>query len=377
MDFTPPFCPNRNCTFTPDLSGSGQNWFRRKGFRPTRVVGPVPRFQCRHCGAGFSQRTFDIDYWVHRSVDYQLVQNLLVGGSGLRQSCRTLGVSTRLLANRHARLARQSLALHARCMEDFRLSEPLAFDGFESFTYSQYYPNNIHLLVTSQSQFVVAMQGVPLRRKGRMTDKQREKRRVLEQDYRPPPNAIFKSSKELLNLGCHLAFDAHRLPVEFRTDEKKEYGWALQKLPVYSQWREAGLLIHWTTNSKVPRTRFNPLFPVNYLDRQLRKDLAEHVRETVRFARRLEHSLERAVIHLAHHNYFKVFRSRSSDQRVTHAEAAGMERNTVAEHRKRSLSERAFGWRIDLEGWQNDLWRRLTKVPVHHVTPLARHLQSA
>jgi len=161
------------------------------------------------------------------------------------------------------------------------------------------------------------------------------------------------------------------------TDEKKEYGWALERLPVYSGWREEELLVHSTTSSKAPRTIESPLFAVNYLDRQLRKDLAEHVRETVRFARRIEHSLERAAIHIAHHNYFKGFRSRSRDPGLTHAQKAGLDRREVFEQREQSLRERAFGWRVDLEEWQQQLWRRETRVPVHPVTPLARHLLTA
>ena len=40
---------------------------------------------------------------------------------------------------------------------------------------------------------------------------------------------------------------------------------------------------HLRVSSRVPRTRLNPLFAVNYIDRQLRKDLDEHVRETCVF----------------------------------------------------------------------------------------------
>lgn len=83
------------------------------------------------------------------------------------------------------------------------------------------------------------------------------------------------------------------------------------------------------------------------------------------------------MIHLAHHNYFKVFRTRSEDQELTHAEVAGVPRERVVELRERSLKERALGWRVNLEGWQVDLWRRVTRVPIHRVTPLARHLMTA
>ena len=377
MDFTPPFCPNRDCPSHENPALCTSDWFRHAGSRPTKVVGPVPRFRCRLCGKGFSSRTFDIDYWTHRIVSYRRIQNLLVGGSGIRQACRTLGVSTRLLANRHLRLSRQAIVLHSQALEDFRLQEALVFDGFESFAYSQYHPNNIHLLVTSGSQFVLGMHGAPLRRKGRMTEKQKLRRAEIEETWKAPPNAIYKSCKGLLRWGCDVAFESRHLPLSIITDEKREYAFALSKLRPYGDWREAGVLVHTQVSSKAPRTLNNPLFPVNYLDRQLRKDMAEHVRETVRFARRLEHSLERTMVHLMHHNYFKVFRSRSKDPGMTHAQKAGLDRERVKELRCRSLKDRAFGWRVRLEDWQVDLWKRRTKVPIHPVTPLAGHLMTA
>ena len=377
MTFNPPFCPNKDCPTHHESTTSGQTWYLRKGLRPTKTIGPVPRFQCRVCLKGFSQRTFDIDYWTHRRVDYPHILSLLVGGSGLRQSCRTLGVSLRLLANRHARLARQALALHSRCMQDFSLREPVAFDGFESFAYSQYYPNNLNLLVTGTSQLVLGLNAALLRRKGRMTEAQKRRRKVLESLYRAPAGDIYRTSQELLGYGCHLAFGSRHLPFHLHTDEKKDYEWALERLPVYGAWKDAGVLVHHRTSSKAPRTLANPLFPVNYLDRQLRKDLAEHVRETVRFARRIEQSLERTVIHLVHHNYFKSFRSRKPGVFSTHAAQAGMDEGRVHELRQASLRDRAMGWREDLEDWQLKLWRRSTRVPIHPVTPLARHLMSA
>ena len=377
MSFLPPFCPNRDCASHRESAVSPLPWFIRKGFRTTRVVGPVQRFECRLCGRGFSSRTFDIDYWVHRPIDYRLVQNLLVGGSGIRQSCRLLGVSTRLLANRHSRLARQALALHSECLEDFRLAEPLVLDGFESFAYSQYHPNNLNLLVAAESQLMLGFNAAVLRRKGRMTEAQKRRREVLERSHKAPPNAIYKSCRELLDYGCKLAFGSGCLPIRIVSDQKKEYRWALEALRPFGSWIAEGLVEHTSVSSKEPRTLDNPLFPVNYLDRQLRKDLAEHVRETVRFARRLENSLERAMVHLGHHNYFKAFRSRWADQATTHAERAGIDRDTVFGLREQSLKRRALGWRVDLEAWQRDLWGRGTGIPVHKVTPLARHLLTA
>ena len=377
MDYLPPFCPNPSCPSNTQALPLPANWFRKTGFRPTKVVGPVQRFHCNLCGKGFSRRSFDIDYWTHRTVDYQRIQNLLVGGTGLRQACRFLGVSTNLLANRHTRLARQSLVLHARGLSELPLHEPLVFDGFESFAHSQFFPNNLNLLVTAGSQFVLGFNAAVLRRKGRMTAKQKVKRDELEKQWRASPSAIYRSSRELLNWGCHLEFGARHLPIVIRSDEKREYSRALKSLVPYGSWMEEGLVDHQTTSSKAKRTLANPLFPVNYLDRQLRKDLAEHVRESVRFARRIEFSLERAMIHLAHHNYFKVFRNRAKDRELTHAEKAGIDRETISPWKRELFRDRAFGWRQELEKWATDIWRRTIRVPIHPVTLIAAHLRTA
>ena len=377
MTDVPPFCPHRDCPSHQNPSKIPGIWFQRKGFRLTKVCGPVPRFQCRLCRRGFSSRTFDIDYWTHRSVDYQIVLDLLAGGSGLRQSCRTLGVSTRLLANRHIRLSRQSLALHSQTLSGLPFREPMVFDGFESFAFSQYFPNNLHLLVTKESQFILGVDAAVLRRKGRMTKDQKARRKALEQTYRAPPGAIRSSCKKLLSFACHRAFGAKQLPIQFLSDEKKDYRLVLDAISPYQGWREGGVLVHRAVSSRAARSLGNPLFAVNYLDRQLRKDLSEHVRETVRFARRIEHSLERLMIYAAHHNYFKVFRTRSEDQELSHAQVAGLERTRVEELKRRFFRERALGWREDLEAWQTGLWKREVSVPVHRVTPLARHLMTA
>jgi hypothetical protein len=54
--------------------------------------------------------------------------------------------------------------------------------------------------------------------------------------------------------------------------------------------------------STAPRTTGNPLFAVNYADREIRKDLAEHRRETVCFARSAAMSMARLWVYVADHN---------------------------------------------------------------------------
>jgi hypothetical protein len=65
---------------------------------------------------------------------------------------------------------------------------------------------------------------------------------------------------------------------------------------------------HQRTSSRVVRNCENPLFPVNYLDREFRKDQACHVRETVQWSKTVNNTMERMMVYLAYHNLFKPFR---------------------------------------------------------------------
>ncbi len=40
-------------------------------------------------------------------------------------------------------------------------------------------------------------------------------------------------------------------------------------------------------SSRSARTRDNPMFPINCIDRQIRKDILDHVRDTVKFTNTL------------------------------------------------------------------------------------------
>ena len=80
------------------------------------------------------------------------------------------------------------------------------------------------------------------------------------------------------------------------------------------------------TNSKEGRNTGNPLFSVNYIDREIRKDMASHARETVQFPRNVSNAMLRMNLYLFDHNVFKPYRIRDVEKRrLSHAEAAGIE----------------------------------------------------
>lgn len=367
----PPFCPRQGCPCHIDPSDPkieqirGKQWWKRNGFYYTEVRGAVRRFKCLVCRHGFSEQTFRLDYYVKRTIDYQVVSQTLSECVSVRGCSRLLGCSCDSVTNRVSRLARQCIAAHSRLLATLEQGEDLVADGFESFTVSQYFPNNIHLLVGKKSQLLYFCDYVTIRRNGRMTDVQKRMRTALEALYRAPVQALTSSFAELLQ---HLLARLSRcsLPcLRLHTDKKQEYLRAIGNVAGVQEAIAAGTIAHQRTDSRAARTRANPLFAVNYLDRELRKDLAEHVRETVRFARNVNHCMERLWVYAHRHNFEKRFRVNDGvgiERR--HVLEAGAE-STKVEHVTRGLTrQRRFLSFESLEAASRRVWCR------EHLTPL-------
>lgn len=70
---------------------------------------------------------------------------------------------------------------------------------------------------------------------------------------------------------------------------------------------------------------------VNYLDRQIRKDLSDHVRETVQWAKNSNDMMARLVIYQLFRNYLKPFRIRSGPGDIrTHGNVYGFDGKKIA-----------------------------------------------
>ena len=367
----PPFCPHRDCPLHLDpLSPDSRilahrRWVKRDGYYTTAVRGPVRRFRCLLCGRGFSEQTFSIDYFVKRTIDYQRIESSLCTCRGVRASARSLGCSPDSITNRTSRLARQCISAHSRIISRLSPDEPFAADGFESFSVSQYFPNNIHLLLGSRSQLVFFCDYLTLRRSGRMTALQKRTRAALEHFSRPDPHALTRSFSELLDHLSSLVPRCASAPVVLNTDKKLEYRQALKAHRSLAPLIDSGAFSHSRTDSRAPRTHTNPLFAVNYIDRELRKDLAEHVRETVRFARNVNHCMERLWIYLVNHNLSKRFRINDpAALSRRHVTIAGAEEALIEQATERLYQHRRFLSFETLEPAQLRVWRR------EHETPL-------
>ena len=349
------FCPNPEC---PNHKAAPQgHWYVSLGFYSTKCFGDVPRYRCKICGHSFSSQTFSLDYFAKKRLDYRQIERLVSSSMSQRALSRHFKVSLGTINNRIMRLSHQTLAMHSLLRPRASHREPVCIDGFVSFDRSQYFPNNITISLTSHSQFILSLSHATLRRSGRCTDSQKRRKTILYRSVTFEKAALERSFSELLDQLYRERCTIYSSPLLLITDEKCEYARALGVHPSRFS------IHHLTVNSKVPRTFQNPLFASNYLDRELRKDLADHRRETVCFPRNVANMLNRLVVYLGWHNYEKHYRI-AKHIILTHAEVAGIERNAICKARESQFKERAFLSRIGLSILERRLWLRSFSTPL-------------
>ncbi len=318
----PPFCPNPHCvlhTITPPE----QLWYHRYGTHYTTSAGTIQRFRCKACGKSFSERTFSID-----------------------------------------RLARNLITFHESQLASLRLAEDFVADGFETFTHSQYFPEEITIVVGKTSQFLYFFNHITVKRKGRTTEKQK---RIMNQLYRSvtfEPRGVENRFHQLLQCVAALIESERTRHISFYTDEKLEYRRALNKTPSLMRRIAQGLFAHIRIPSTRERTTSNPLFAVNYYDREFRKDLANHHRETLCFSRNVAASLMRFVVYGFFHNYCKPFRIDNAPQnRPTHAQMAGSKVERIGKDAA-VFRDRAFLSLTRLSSIGLQLWKKSSRTPL-------------
>ncbi len=271
-------------------------------------------------------------------------------------------VSYSLLKNRVLRLARNYLHLFDVSLTNYPLVEDIAFDGFESIVGSQYVIDNFNIAVGIRSRIPYLFTLSLLRRKGRMTDKQKKRRAILDQYWRPERGELVNRCKVAFRDLLSLYLNRTSLsPFTLYTDEKQEYARALSTLTEARHLTEIDVLRHRTISSRAARTRHNPLFPVNYFDREIRKNSAAHVRETVRFDREVNMSASRMAILIGYHTFrkpFKIDNKVNVDSKPTHADQVGLLATCEARRGFNRLYTYRHLWNQQMSKamWMEDIW---------------------
>ena len=358
----PPFCPHRECAAHHNQTQG--RWWVRRGYYYTGLSGAVQRFCCKLCGRVFSAQTFSVDYYAKRRVDYSELAGLQASCAGVRQTARHLGVSCGTVENKTMRFARQALAAHVAVTDRLGVDEDLCADGLQSYWVSQYVPNNITVLAGAKSRFVYRWNAASLRRSGTMTDRQRRRRNALEEMFRADPGALMRSFTDICDTLCRIVGDSTRSHTRLDTDCQKAYCHALTHHGGWAVLELAGRVSHRRTSSRAPRAASNPLAAVNTIDRQIRIDLAEHVRETVRFARNPNRSMERFTVWAYLYNYHKRYLiNQAASDTTTHSTAAGIDSARVAIATAGITRWRRFLSHTPITGEFRRIWLRMFERP--------------
>ncbi len=198
-----------------------------------------------------------------------------------------------------------------------------------------------------------------------MTDSQRRRRNVYDTLFRPSPSGVRHSFERLVSQIPSMWDTRKGAKLVLRTDDHRAYPAAIAGVPALAEAIKEGRFIHSTYSSKLERTVFNPLFSVNYYDRELRKDIAAYRRESTCYTRNTASGLLRFCCHQARHNYQKDYRIKGAEWKgITHGERAGIDGERIAAGMERLFVERPFPSRLKVTQEQSNIWLK------RHTTPL-------
>ena len=326
---SPPRCPNPQCTHHRRPRGT---WWRRRGWYRARCRAvAVPRFDCKRCGRGFSRQTFRADYRDRKPWVNAPLARLLASGVGLRQSARLLRMTPNNLMAKALKLSLQCLHAHRNLLRRLEFHDPtFLLDEFETFEGSRRTrPLTAPVIIEKESMLIVAADADTIPARGRLHPRFQ---RVKDADERREGRRRNRSSRVVARV-LKVAARASKGVVHLICDEKRTY-------PILAR-RAFGRCILQQFSSKLPRTAFNPLFPINLTEAMLR-DLLGRLRRRSWLASKKRQRLRSALaVTVCYRNYVRPRFNRDTKNPVrTPAQFAGLCSKPLA-------FEHLLGWRQD------------------------------
>jgi hypothetical protein len=352
----------------------------------------VRRFRCRHCGTTASTQTESLHYFAKRRLPLVAVWLSLLAGASQREIARRYRTTPMAVQGAILRLGRQAMAAQLELLAALAPQRRIIFDGLRSCLTSHDYPCDLTTAVEPDGETVLSITHTVFRRGGRRTPQQHRRSTAKYARWRPPAGSMRVSISLLLSEIWNYLRPQPHTTATLDTDEQPLYRALIAAHPSVAHFRRAGLLRHRRTPGSAPRSRANPLFAVNYIDRLLRHRLREHTRESFAIGRHAAMQLHRAWIFAFDHNAFRLHRVRNRNGGVHAAHGA------VDAARLRALTTEFFTRRIRPQGvgvpeslrqaWLCELptppirWRRGQKgtsvlVPAYARRELAAAMQQA
>lgn len=288
LELIPPFCPNPGCLFH---FGTDSKFYVKNGWTKTDKA-PFfnQRFKCKRCKIQFSSNTFGLDFRKRLANLSEQILHSSMNGMSNNSIARLMKVAEGTVRDRLKEMSKQSL-LFEKEHYPRKLIEDVAYDGFETFSNSQFSPCYINTAVGSYSHFIYHNTFSPLNRKGRMTEEQKLRNQELIQKHGLyPQSSVYEESiyimRELSSIGAGRTL---------YTDEHKSYQRAFRSFN--------SKLEHKTISSEVRRDPSNPLFPINRLHQLYRHFFSSQQRETISFQKHEAALLEKIQLMKIYRNF--------------------------------------------------------------------------
>lgn len=356
--FQPPFCPRPHC---PAHKAKGTfRWHRHSSYTRAAFPHVVSRFRCLTCGGTFSQLAFSTVYYLKRPDLLAPIAAGLLAGSAHRQLARSLGCAHDTVTRMSARLGRHAILLQALSLQALSaIHEPVVYDDFETFAYSQDLPIAVGTATGQRSWFVYSLQAARHRRVGRLSSAQRARKR----NTRSFPGSYRASFARLLH---QLA--PKRAPgrlLRLVTDGHEAYRQAVQGSRVRSAIDHRAFPNpprgpKGSVRSRTAIERDRQMFAADILHKLIRHSMAHHRRETIAFCQRHNALLERMFLMGIWRNWIKARTERKPDA-TTPAMWLGLADRPWSW--SRVLAQRLFPSRISLpESW-DETYRRESTTP--------------
>ncbi|MBK7643415.1 MAG: hypothetical protein IPJ19_10255 [Planctomycetes bacterium] len=314
MEFRPEYCPCRD----PQCAADGFQYQRRGSFTRACDGRRVQRFQCKRCHRTFSTQTFRVDYRLRRvSLDVKIFA-ALISKVTQRQIAKTFHCKLKTVERRIELYGKQCRAFHEWCMRRRSTSTPwegqFQLDELETFEHNRRLkPVTVPVLVHAPSYSILHAEVGTLPPRKPLSRANLRKLALLDKEERERKSesrVMMTRCFEVLSSVCDPA-----APVSVGTDEKHTYAVALRRI-------FGARLLHQKTNSKVPRSYRNPLFPVNHTFAMLRDNLSRLVRRNWGASKKRGRLERHLWIYIAWRNYVRPITNRNRNQ--TAAMVAGL-----------------------------------------------------
>lgn len=291
--FTPSFCPYYKCS--QHLDPNHTFYVRFGSYHPQCRPRPVPRFRCKSCLRTFSRQTFRADFRDRKPHLNAQLFTKIASGTGIRQCARDLGLSPRCTELKLHKIGRHLRRLNLNLQGLLAEEAKLHFDEIETYEGQRNTrPLSVPVLIETESRFIIWAETAPIRPRGKMTKKRVKAIKASEMRHGVRKDLSRRSVERTLLRGARMVKKS--ATVTFNTDEKSSYPRIAKSVFIENRVR------HLTTNSKLVRMTFNPLFPINHEEARMR-DLMSRLRRESWLVSKNRRYLDVAFhVHIAYRN---------------------------------------------------------------------------